>query len=213
MSSNKIISIKQHKRTSNNCILQIVDDSGSNDSLVISMDIVLKYKLSKDREIATSELETILSEQRIIDVKRIAYSYAAYFPRTKKQIVQKLLSQGFDDKEIEITLNFLQNFNVIDDKEFARKYINDVLLKKNVGKMMVLNELIRKGIDKEIANEAINKYYPINNSWDMALAVALKKLKTISHKPLEKQKSSLYNHLISKGFHYDEARKVLEYVF
>ncbi|MDR0926830.1 MAG: recombination regulator RecX [Ignavibacteria bacterium] len=208
-----IVSIKQKNRVNTNCIVTILDGDNEKAQLEISMDLVVKYKLGKDVDIQGDTLQHLLDEQRIIDVKQTAFNYASYSPRSRKQIIDKLTNKGFYEDEIEIALDFLIEFKLIDDALFAKKYIANTLLTKKVGKLRIINDLRNKGVAQEIAKIAADAYFNDDLSIEMALVVAEKKLKTLQNKPIQKQKNSVYNHLISKGFSFDDAKKVLAQVF
>mgnify|MGYP001024004460 FL=1 len=83
-----IVSIVKVKRA-DKCQVQF--DNG--DFFVCSMDIVLKYKLSKGFDIDDELLNELIKEQRIIEVKQSAYNYASYKPRKTQQVIKKLKSK------------------------------------------------------------------------------------------------------------------------
>lgn len=206
----KVLNIKRRNNKNTNCQVLFESDEGSITEVELSMDILLKENLNKGTFLNNAVLEKILQEQRIINVKQAAYNYASYCMRTRKQIIQKLSLLGFADNEINCAINFLLEFNLIDDKLFAQKYIKDILLKKKVGKNKIINSLLTKGIDKETVAIAIKEYYPEEESNDMAVTIAEKKLRYIKFKSIEKTKASLYNHLISKGFDFEDAKNAVD---
>lgn len=209
-----ITQIKKNKHNTN-CQLIVCDteDAGAEIHIEFSMDLVLEYQLSKNKLISYEEFEMIVCKQRLIDSKRTAYNFATKFPKTKQQVVDKLAASGFHTAEIDCAVSFLENFNLLDDVEYSRKFISTYLLTKKVGKLRIRNELIKRGISKEIADEAISSFFPADKSINLAFSVAEKKLSTVSKKPLEKQKQSVYNHLLSKGFSFEEAKNTINKLF
>ena len=207
-----IVQVKQKNQRNTNCIVSFKSENAEENQIEISMDLVLKFQLKKDKIIGFSEFEQIISEQKLIDAKQIAFNFASFSPKTEKQIVQKLKVKGFENMEINYSIKFLKDFNLINDEEFSKKFINDYLLKNKSGKFKLLQLLINKGVSKEIAENAVNKYFPEEKSLDLAILAAEKKMKIIEKKQKEKQKQAIFNHLLSKGFSFADAKKVLDII-
>lgn len=203
-----IIQVKPKSQTNPNCL--IFFDDGT--EIELSMDLVLKNQLTKGKVISFASLADIISAQRLLNAKQTAYNFAAYSPRTKKQIIDKLKKNEFSDVEIENSIKFLADFNLINDVDFAKKFINDYLLKNKAGKAKLLQLLVNKGVDRVVAENAIEDFLSEEKSFEMAILAAEKKLKLISNKSKEKQRQAVYNHLINKGFSFSEAKKVIEFV-
>jgi SOS response regulatory protein OraA/RecX len=66
--------------------------------------------------------------------------------------------------------------------------------------MKIMNELMKRGIDKDIITEAVKKYFPDENLYDIAMKAAQKKLRLLKNKPSDKAKVSLVNSLKLQGF-------------
>lgn len=209
----KIISIKQKNKRTTNCIVSILDEqNGTLSDVELSMDIVVKERLAKEQIIDNLRWEQILVAQRIIDAKQSAYKYASKVNKTQKQVIKFLQTKNFSSEEINEAMTFLQNFNLIDDSSFAKKYINDTLLTKNIGPAGLMAKLISKGIDKQIATQAIQKHYPEDLTPSILSDIVHKKLNSLSrkNKTKDKIKASIFNHVLAKGFSFDEAKKAVE---
>ena len=200
---NNIIS---NNSNSNNCIVSCLDGY----CFELSMDLVVKYKISPDSIFSASQWENILSDQRLINCKKIAYDFAFYKMRTKSQVIEKLKSNNFSSEEISISLEFLTRYSLIDDLEFSKKYIHDMLLKKRIGVLSLEQKLLSKGISKENIKKAIAEVYPFDNINDLITKEIEKKMRQISHKPKNKHKQLIINYLISKGFYWDDIKKNID---
>ena len=204
----KIKSIKK-KRYSQDCFVNFTNGR----SEVIAMDLALKYNLSKDRNLSENELREILADNRKIKVKQVAYKYANYKPRTQQQIIQRLKQREFQEDEIDIAIRFLKEFNLIDDEKYAENYIKELIKKKPSGKRVIKAELMKKGIDSDLADMTLNKFFPFDEIDDMAIQAAGKKMRMIRHKPKEKQKQSLINFLQRRGFRWETIKGILPEFF
>ena len=204
----KIISIVQRKNSSK-CKILFNDES----SLECSLDLIIKYSLGKDSIIDEKLENAILKEQNIFDIKQTALNYASYKPRTKFQVKNKLKEKGFNSPEIQIAIDFLTEFKLLNDEKYARTFIKDYLLRKPCGKAKLKQELYKRGIPKNLIEDSINKYFPENDTMNLAKKASEKKLRTISYKPIDKQKKSLISFLQRQGFQWDIIKEILDSYF
>jgi regulatory protein len=207
----KIVNVKQKNRRTTKCIISLIDDVGNNMELELSMDLVVREQLNKNMEINDMLYEQLISEQRSIDAKQIAFNYISYKKRTKKQVIDKLKQKGFTENEVNLTIEYLDNNNLLDDEKYEKSFVKDILLTKKIGKNKVFNILYEKGVDREIIVNTLNKYFP-NDSLETAIIVAERKYNLIKNKPIEKIKQSLFNHLLLKGFSFEEAKETINIV-
>ena len=80
-------------------------------------------------------------------------------------------------------------------------------------KRRIYGKLLKRGIDKEFAGEALEKFFPYENNLELALESAKKKLHSVKHKPPEKQKSVLIGHLRRYGYDWDVIKQVIHKFF
>lgn len=178
-----------------------------------SIDIVLKYSLYKNLEVSEELYNTIIANQRQFDIKQIAYHYSVYKPRTCKQVKEKLKQKGLSFDEINYCISFLFDFNLLDDEKYARNFVHDYLKTNNVGKPKLVMVLVSKGIKKDLAISVVEEFYPVDNTIKYAKLLIAKKIKLIKHKPVEKQKILLTNHLIRNGFEFHIIFKLVNEYF
>ena len=141
--------------------------------------------------------------------KQKALAYVAYKPRTAHQVRTKLREKGYEPHHITIALTFLQEFNYLDDRAYARSFIHDYLLRKPCGKTKIIQELRKRGVSQYDIEDAIAEAFPQEDTLELARAAAEKKLRALRHKSVEKQRSSLTQYLQRQGFHWDIIRAIL----
>ena len=208
VSGKKIVKIMK-KQGFNNCIIIFDDDTYQK----VNLDLIFKYGLNKDKLIPFQTLSHVEEEQSIIDAKQAAYNYAAYKPRTEKQIITKLTEKHFSDKVIQIVIDFLKQFNLIDDEKFAASFIKSVLVKKNVGIRKAEIELIKRGVDKNLALKSLDEYYPYNLTKELAIKAAEKKLRIYEKYPIPKRKQLMFGHLMRNGFDQSTIKHVIDELY
>ena len=186
---------------------------GTGDFFECSSDIVLKFKLGIGEKIDSAKIKIIKKEQNIIEAKQTAYNFASYKPRTIYQVKINLKDKGFEDDEIEPAISFLENFGLLNDTEYAEKFIKDLMKFKPAGKPKVIFELTKRGISKVIAEEVADKFFEEDDRLELAERALAKKLRTNAYKPTEKQKNAAISYLQSQGFEWDVIKGLIKKYF
>ncbi len=194
------------KKKSDYCVIKL-DNSIE---ILIHNDIIYKHGLNKNQTLSNEEYNKIINEQNLIDAKKIAYSYVSFKRRTEQQIRKKLREKKFDSLTINKTIEFLKEFKLLDDYQFAKQFAKELVERKKIGKIKLIQELKSRGINVDIANEIVNKTFENINVIDLAIKSTEKKLKILKNKLPEKRKQLLVQHLQRQGFDWDTINQILE---
>ena len=146
-------------------------------------------------------------EQHIQKALEYAYFFLKFRSRTEKEIRNYLLKKNrfkWDSDIIESTISHLKKENLINDKEFILKLVNERGKYKPKGEFALRYELIRFGIDKELVNE----YFSENptNEEELAFKALSSKWHTFESLPLNKQFQKAIQFLGRRGFSYDASK-------
>lgn len=193
------------KKNSSNCFIKI-DDARQ---FTFSMDLVLKYQLNKGKELSESVLNILCDEQDAINAKQVAYNYVAYKPRTEMQVLTKLKDKNYADRYIFSAIEHLKKLNLLDDRKFAFGFATEYSTRNKAGKYRVYNELKRRGISDDLANEAIDASFDKIDELELARSAATKKLRLLEGKPRDKKYRSLRDFLLRKGFNSEIVRNIV----
>ena len=125
---------------------------------------------------------------------------------------RKLEQEDLPDELIARTLGELKDAKLIDDLAYAQAFIHDRLLTKSISRGKLALELQSKGIDRQIANEALAVISNDDEEIDRALTAAKKKLPSLERKEANDRLRSqkLYAFLAGRGFNGSIIRKTLE---
>ncbi|MEJ5244710.1 MAG: RecX family transcriptional regulator [Bacteroidota bacterium] len=200
----KITKIVQSSR--NSSIIQF--DNGSN--VEANNDIIAKFALSTGQEISDEKYSEIISENELMIAKQVAYNYATYTARTERQVVEKLKKSGFNENTIQLAIDFLKDYYLIDDEKYTASFINEKAKFKKWGINKIKIELLKKGIEKNIIDEKIRDLYNEEIDFENAIKLAERKMKAIMSKPTEKQRQTLISFLQNKGYKWEIIMKVLQ---
>lgn len=169
-------------------------------------EIQYKYGLEENMDIDNNFIDEVLIEEEKLRAKNIALKYLGYRQRSNKEIVDKLKEKGFDDSIINYTLNFLKEYNLIDDLEFAKSFVKDKSILNKYGPEKIRYELYNKGIPKDIIDRALDEY---TDEYTIAYELAKKKLKSYKNEDRNATYRKLGGFLSRRGFSYECISKIL----
>lgn len=161
---------------------------------------LLKLKIAVGTQIDTQRLEFIRETVLLSAAKNYGMKLAAARSYTKAGLSRKMTEKGFDEREIEQTVSFLEEYKLLDDEEYARRFVNDCINIKGFGQFRIKNELKEKGIDRETADRILSEYDFNEIEEEKILPLAQKKLGgdfTIQNIAKTKR------YLASRGFSFD----------
>lgn len=206
----KVYSIKK-KKYSKKYFVNFLDFT--HDSLELGLDVIMKYNITKGQELSETILIDALSEQQLKDTKLAAYNYVSYKPRSEFEVRQRLERKEFSSDSIDKAIEFLYEFNFLNDEEFANMFVKNFIKKTPSGEFKLKQELLKRGISEDFINKSIAEYYPSNKALEMAEEAAKKHLKKVSHKPKVKQKKLISDFLARRGFDWDVVNKCIDKMF
>ena len=175
----------------------------------ISAELVYKENLKVKDEVDIDRLKSVADKESYIRCKNSALKIIERSYKTEKEVIEKLKLKGYDDKHIDSSIQFLKDYNFLNDNYYAEAFVRDRINTK--GSQKIKQDLMRKGISKDIIEEKIS-YIDKNAEKDIARKLAEKKLGVIkkSENDIYKISGKLYRFLISKGYTYDIVKEVVK---
>lgn len=140
-----------------------------------------------------------------------ALKFLSYRPRSEKEIKDNLKKKRVTDSTIDLIIKKLREQKFLNDKEFARWWIEQRTLVKPTGKRLIKIELKRKGVDKELIDEVFDNAGDLIQD-ELESARRLVERKINKYKGLERQKvyQRLGGFLSRRGFDYDTIKKAID---
>lgn len=204
---NKITQIELGKRNKDRRNIYIDDEY----AFSLSAEIVYKEKLEINQVVDVNKLVKLSMEDEFMKCKSSALKIVERSYKTEKEIEKKLMLKEYSRESIDRTIEFLREYNLINDEMFVKMYIKDKY--KTQGKNKIKYNLKRKGISDELINIELAS---INDEESKIGAVLLveKKYRELSRRESDKYKitQKLNRFLISKGYNYDLAKTVIREV-
>lgn len=78
----------------------------------------------------------------------------------RREIEAKLAQRGYSEKVVATTLERLADQELIDDRETAREFVRTRMARKPMGRLRLLSDLRSRGVEGDVAGEALDALYP-----------------------------------------------------
>ena len=140
----------------------------------------------------------------MINSRDYALRLIEFRDRTEKELREKLAAKGCNEEQIEDTVEFLKNYGYIDDGRYASHFTHDAINLKKWGKIRIRTELLRKGIDRETAEFAIEDAFAEIEE-DRVLSQMQSRFKDSDFSNM-KVRTRIFNFFLRRGFTPDEIK-------
>ena len=124
--------------------------------------------------------------------------------RTEKEIRTKLKEKNFDENTIEEEIEFLSNYGYLSDKRYAEHFTADAINIKKWGKSRIRTELLRRGIERDIVDDAIEEAF-VEADDDRLYIEMEKRFKNADFSNM-KERTRIFNFYFRRGFSPEEIK-------
>ena len=147
----KITKLEKKKRL---YLLELDNDQ----KLYITEDTIVKYFLSKDKEISEEELKEIQEFAQYSYGKNLALYHLSFKARTTKEVRDYLTKYEIESGIIDKVVHHLKEEKWLDDRQYARNLIEANLHTGDKGPALLQQKIQQKGIPKSILQEILAGY-------------------------------------------------------
>jgi regulatory protein len=173
---------------------------------ILDIEIIAANNLKVGSEIDLELLDNLKALSQSRKAKERALYLLGYRDHSSKELFDKLLKSV--DKEIaEQTVKKMQELGFLDDEKYAQKLIQNYFEIKKLGARRVKYDIMKKGIDKETA-ENLTQQYLENSNNDEVLAELIER-KYARYLGDERGKQKVINALTRLGHSYSDIKKAL----
>lgn len=177
----------------------------------VHQDLVLEHRLHAGRELSAAEWQTIVEDDRVAKAKARAFDYLAHKPRTVTEVRRKLREKDYPDPIIETVIERLHELNYLDDAHYAEQYVARRFSHKGYGPVRIRQELRKRGIDRPLAESAVEDFFEDESTLEAAREKAEKRWPRIAREDdARKRRDKLYRYLKRRGYTYDTIRVVID---
>lgn len=136
-----------------------------------------------------------------------AYVFIKFRPRSEKEVRERLKQKEVPSSIIQQAIEELYQFELLDDALFAKQWAEEKALSKHYGRSKVMQELMQKGINREIAAYTVEEVF--GETDEAASAVALLESKYRQGLAEEDKKKAIH-FLLRKGYSFSLANQAVK---
>lgn len=153
------------------------------------------------------DIEGLLHEDQVRRAKKVAFKFLAR-ARTTKQVRERLLEEGFGEDVVEEVIGRLEELGLLDDRKFARAWVEERLRLRPRWRRVLREELLRKGIPEDVAEEALDE--GLSEVDEALLAEGLLRRARGRYRNLEPDKAlrRMRDFLLRRGFSWEAVKEV-----
>lgn len=189
----------------------------------LALDLFFRAGLARGDEITEARLQALVREDETYRARAAALNLLAHRARSREELRRRLRRKDYPDPVIEETLGWLEERDYVDDRAFAESFVRDRLRLKPRGRVGLIQELRKKGVDPDLAETVIADVMAAEgvreselardaaDAWARKNRSALRKAKA-SKEDWRRARRRLYGHLARRGFAPDAVRGAIEAV-
>jgi regulatory protein len=141
-----------------------------------------------------------------------ALNMLAFRARSVRELRRRLLEKGEQPEIADAAIARLTELGLLDDASYARQFARAKVLGSGLSRRRLQQELFRKGVEREVADEAIADVMAEDEVDEDAIIdrVARRKLRTLASLEPETRRRRLYAFLARRGYDLDDIRRVMD---
>lgn len=167
-----------------------------------------EFRLRKGDQIDNELYGKLIDFDFWIGAKRIALRYVNHRARSEKEIRTRLDREEIPPEIILRVIEFLKSYNMVDDAAYARAFVNDKLMRKQVSSKDIARELKYRGVEPGLIEETVATLNAKESDETRATKAAEKRWPRLLKEEPIARKRKLYTFLGARGFSSEIIRTV-----
>jgi regulatory protein len=205
--NNVVSAIRPHRRNPD----RVEIDFGDDDTVLITPEYVVRAGIRVGRELSQAESAELESESLVVAAMDRAILLLSHRGRATVELRRRLTRLEFPSFAIDEALERLTRLGYLDDAAFARNLARGRILVSGQSRYRIRSELLRKGVERETAESAIDETLAAEDVDERAIIerVAAKKARSLATLDPQARRRRLYAYLARRGFGVDEINRVI----
>lgn len=179
------------------------------DRVRVSEDLLVSYRLFKDRELTDDEFIEIKRKAGFDIGFQLAMNHISYQLRSEKEVRIFLKGKEVALPDVDAIIDRLKELQVLDDDNYAKSYVRTKMRLNDKGPQVIKRELIGKGISADKIEQALDLYLPEIQE-ELALHAAEKVIRQTHGKSHRELLDKIRQNLFKKGFSNDIIQSIMD---
>jgi regulatory protein len=172
----------------------------------LSLDVIVEARLTVGASLSEPQRRDLEAEDQRRSAVAAALRLLAVQPRSESELRERLRRRAFRREAIDGAIARMRELGYLNDEAYARFFIEAHQATTPRSRRALAFELGRKGVDREVAAEAVAAL----SDEDAALAAAERRLRSLRGLDRQTFTRRLGSFLASRGFSYGVARQTIE---
>ena len=161
-------------------------------------------RLRRGQQLADDEIAALQDRDEAHKAHGSALRFLDYRPRSVDEIRRHLKGKGFESDTIDEVVERLADVGLLDDRAFARYWLENRADFRPRGERALRQELRQKGVPDDIIAEALAEGHTEDESAYRAAVAMARKVRAADSFEFRRKVEA---HLVRRGFSYDAARE------
>jgi len=167
----------------------------------VHQDVIVKHGLRVGQTLTPEEQQKVEHDEQYVQAKQRALDYLAHKPRTETEVRRTLRRDEVPEMVIEDVVDRLYELDYLDDASYAEDYVRNRFASKKYGPDRIRRELVERGIDRHIADDAVHDLFADKDLLSVAREHAEKRWARLADEDdPRRRKQKLYRYLRRRGF-------------
>ena len=177
-------------------------------------DVLSELRWKIGQEVDQQEIKRVTRLEQIKESRDYALLLLSYRARSCQEITERLLRKKYEREIIQEVVEELKRLHYLDDRAFAIEWV-EMRLRGKRGKRLIRQELLKKGIEKEIIDDSIDEGFKKIGPTEDELAWQAIEKRIPRYQKLEKSKAyrRIKDFLIRRGFSLETTENTLDKFF
>lgn len=198
--------IEKYKKTTKSRYKILLDDGRE---LLLYEEVILQFELLLKKEITESEILTIELANQECDVYHVALDSINHRFKSIYDTKEFLLKKEYPEEMIDKAIEKLIKQGYLNDRSFAKSYINNQIITTNKGPYKIKKELNEHRVDNEIIDEELT-IFDQEQQLEKIEKVATRLFKSNKNRGGFVLKKKIINDLVNLGYDIAVISKVIE---
>jgi len=180
----------------------------------LDKDVLSNLNWEVGREVEGEELRRVNRLEQVKEARDYAFLLLSYRSRSCQEVQDRLVKKGYEREVVQEVVEELKHLRYLDDRAFTREWV-EMRLGEKRGKILIRQELLKKGIDKEVIDDSIAEGFNKIASTEDELAWRAIEKRIPRYQKLEKSKAyrRIKDFLIRRGFSSEATENTLDRFF
>jgi regulatory protein len=184
--------------------VEIAMESGT--TFIVDTNIAYDAGIAPNLTLVQSEVQALLDADDLMAAKQVATRQLSYRPRSVSELRHTLSLRGFGTHIIDQVIERFRELGYLDDADFARRWIQTREQLAPRGTRLLKQELRQKGIDADLADEALAD--ADLDELETATRIAERRLPKMNGLDRDTQRRRLAGYLERRGFSHEIIRQI-----